>query len=96
MSFPTETFAEHAAKRRDRAALKTGRSEINDLIRSKMPEHFTGAEVARAAAVADTGAKLAALDQGSRGAEHAPEVTDANSALRAMLRGQQESRGSRA
>jgi hypothetical protein len=93
------SFAEHAAQRgQSRKSLSEGRQQINALIRSKFPARYTGAEVQRAAEVADVGRQLASLDQGARSGghtpgEHAPEVTDANSWLRAAHRENQEGNG---
>jgi len=90
MSFPTETFQEHAAKRRERKSLQDGRAAINGRIQALADGKRSSANVRE---MQQLDQRSAQLDQGSRGAEHAPPVTDANSWMRAALRKNQEGHG---
>jgi hypothetical protein len=66
--------------------LTYAQGKINDFIRSKAPRVIPGDEVQRAKDVADTGAKLAALDQGSRGGTPPPKPAGKNDDINARLR----------
>lgn len=105
MSFPTETFQEHARRRKARGG---GHAAINDRIRGFANSKRSSPSVRDMQQLEQRERQLdqrepmpppnesnavaqAGLDQGSRGgAEHAPPVTDANSWMRQTLRERRE------
>jgi hypothetical protein len=85
MSFPAETFAEHARRREARAKLKEGRASINERIQAFAGAKRSNPNQREMQALDEQAARLdAKLDQGQR--EPLPPPTDGNAVVNARLR----------
>jgi hypothetical protein len=90
------TFAEHVRARQANKGLADGRAAINDHIHDfAASRRSTPASREFQEMRAEKDAVVASMDQGSRGAEHAPPIANANDYLRAAFRESLESRAER-